>query len=174
MWPFPLFFSSRRLEYLNRFACLRLLTFIWSFIACRDIRQHSLISCISSPSSVASQLSAFYGYTRNPRRRLRRLLLARPAGGWLASLATTPGAHPPPTIKISKIALFRFLASGGLGGAPKSRTYMSIWGHGLKRSRRSNLRSRPQTASEVGWGRGIERPQVGVLKYKEVIILQTE
>ena len=35
--------------------------------------------------------------TRNPRRRLRRLLLARPAGGWLASLATTPGAHPPPT-----------------------------------------------------------------------------
>ena len=25
------------------------------------------------------------------------LLLARPAGGWLASLATTPGARPPPT-----------------------------------------------------------------------------
>ena len=49
------------------------------------------------------------------------MLLARPAGGWLASLATTPGAHPNPhtlssTIKIRKIALFRFLASGDLGG----------------------------------------------------------
>ena len=31
--------------------------------------------------------------TRNPLRRLRRLLLARPAGGWLAPLATTPGAR---------------------------------------------------------------------------------
>ena len=54
------FFSSRRLEDLNRFARLCLLTFIWSFIACRDIRQHSLISCISSPSLVASQLAYLY------------------------------------------------------------------------------------------------------------------
>ena len=35
--------------------------------------------------------------TRNPQRHLWRLLLARPAGGWLPSLATTPGAHPTPT-----------------------------------------------------------------------------
>ena len=30
------------------------------------------------------------------------------------------------------------------------------------------------TTSEVGWGRGLERSQVGVLKHEEVIILQTE
>ena len=80
--------------------------------------------------------------TRNPRRRLRRLLLARPAGGWLASLATTPGAPPHPhtlssTIKISKIALFRFLASGDLGGPPNSRSYRSIWSRALERPRMS-------------------------------------
>ena len=56
------------------------------------------------------------------------------------------------TIKISTIALFRFLASGGLGGAPRSRTtgrfeVMAsntlggrIWGRDLRRPRRSNLR----------------------------------
>ena len=44
-------------------------------------------------------LEVEYSKTRNPRRPLRRLLLARPAGGWLASLAITPGpgARPPRT-----------------------------------------------------------------------------
>ena len=41
-------------------------------------------------------LEVEYSKTRNPRRPLRRMLLARPAGGWLALLATTPGERPPP------------------------------------------------------------------------------
>ena len=43
----------------------------------------------------------------------------------------------PSTIEINKIALFRFLALGGLGGAPKIEDL------------RVDLRSRPQTLSEV-------------------------
>ena len=69
------FFSSRRLEDLNRFARLRLLTFIWSFIACRDIRQHSLISCISSPSLVASQLAYLYPLLHEMSFKLGRITL---------------------------------------------------------------------------------------------------
>ena len=47
--------------------------------------------------------------------------------------------------------------------------YMKLW--------RSDPRLRPQTASDGLrgriWGRGLKRPQVGALKYEEVIILQT-
>ena len=55
--------------------------------------------------------------THNPRRHLQRLLHARPAGGWLASLATTPGAHPPTT---------HLWPQQGLGSPPISRSYNSI------------------------------------------------
>ena len=53
-----------------------------------------------------------------------------PAAGSLRSplpLALTLHPHTlSSTIKISKIALFRFLASGDLGGPPKSRSYRLI------------------------------------------------
>ena len=53
-----------------------------------------------------------------------------PAAGSLCSplpLALTLKPHNlSSTIKISNIVLFRFLASGGPGGAPKSRTYRLI------------------------------------------------
>ena len=51
-------------------------------------------SFFSIPQFQAFACTLLYRTTRNPR---RRLLLARPPGGWLASLAPTPGAHPPLT-----------------------------------------------------------------------------
>ena len=74
-----------------------------------------------------------YEVTRNPLRRLRRLLLARPAGGWLASLATTPGARPrPPSL------------------ASLAKPRLHDLREPLKKRLDLQVKPRPRMASEVG------------------------